>query len=319
LRKKKRNRNKQHPQQQNAGTPRAAPEDQPHEKSDNGEREQQPADSLSQQSMWSRVIESLNELTIQRLGLVVAAGLLIATWYQSCLTRDALKETREEFTAHQRPYVSLGRKDGTIEEFVEPKTATDLAGLKIYSQNGGPSPALNPHVGILMALILNATGTGPEAHPYQPHLQPFRQLLRYRLANGSTGENGSAGSIPPQSEYVSLIPELLSDVQLISMKEGKRTMVVMGELEYCDEVGTYSCRSFTLFFQGPPINSFSETTESDCAAMYGYPPRQPGQTYLLPCEQPSERQQRQEQERQEIVKRAADAPIVSPTPTPSPN
>ena len=57
--------------------------------------------------MWRRIVAWLDELTIQRLGLIVAAGLLIATWYQSCLTRDALKETQKEFTAGERPWIGI--------------------------------------------------------------------------------------------------------------------------------------------------------------------------------------------------------------------
>lgn len=271
--------------------------------------------------MWSRIVASLNELTIQRLGLVVAAGLLIATWYQGCLTRDALKETQQEFTAHQRPYVSLGRKDGTLAEFVEPKSPKGgRIGLKIYLQNGGQPPALTPNIGILTGMVLGyANGTWDV--PYALKIvQPFQPLLRYGDTNGGGGSNGN-GSIPPQSEYIAWVNDLLTPEELNSMRVGRRSLELSGRLEYCDEFGRYSCRGFTIFFNGPPINAFSEVGEEDCAMIYFYPPRRSDQTYLPPCEQPAEREQRQAQEQQEIAERAVRAPTATPAPTrtPSPN
>ena len=87
----------------------------------------------------------------------------------------------------------------------------------------------------------------------------------------------------------------------------------MGICEYCDALGQYTCRQFELFWQGPPLNAFSEINEMDCALLYGYPPKAiPGQKYLLPCEQPDEREAREKQERAELLRRAATAPTSPP-------
>lgn len=267
--------------------------------------------------MLQKILNALDQITIERLGLAVAVGLLFATWYQGCLTRNALKETRTEYTAGQRPFVSLGRKDGTIAEFVDPKTPNVLAGIKVYLQNGGHSPALTPNIAITTTLILNAIGTEPEAHPFRPQLPQFQNLTRYRyIKGGGWGGTGTRGSIPPGSEYVYFAPNILSQEQLMSMRQGKRTLMLTGVLEYCDELGNYSCRQFTLFFQGPTIDAFSEVTETDCAFMYTYPPRQPNQEFLLPCEQPDEREAREHQEKQELARRAMEAP-TSPTAAPT--
>jgi hypothetical protein len=86
-------------------------------------------------------------------------------------------------------------------------------------------------------------------------------------------------------------------------------------LEYCDEFGHYSCERFMLFWDGPPLNQFTEDAEDDCALFYSYPaPSIPGQHYLLPCEQPDEREAREKQESNEIARRAAAAAALAPTP-----
>lgn len=215
--------------------------------------------------------------------------------------------------AQQRPYLSLGRKDGTLAEFVEPKSSDpkERIGLKIYLQNGGDAPALTPNVGLLNAIIVGLPAQGLGIHTFQ-------HLLRYRDKDGVQG--GMGASIPPQSEQVVFIQDLLSQEQMNSMHKGDTTLFFQGILEYCDEFGRYSCRQFSLSFDGPPINAFSEIpSEMECADMYSYPPRRADQSYLLPCEQPAERRQRQEQEQENIAKLAAQAPIASPTATASPN
>jgi len=97
--------------------------------------------------------------------------------------------------------------------------------------------------------------------------------------------------------------------------QGKQAPQVIGRFEYCDQFGDYNCRQFGLFWQGPPFNAFFESDEIDCAFMYRYPPKTiPGETYLLPCEQPDERDARQAQEHAEMTKNAAAA---SPAPSPT--
>jgi hypothetical protein len=47
--------------------------------------------------MWGRIVARLDELTIQRLGFIVAAGLLFATWYQAHLMRQTLHDSQRAF------------------------------------------------------------------------------------------------------------------------------------------------------------------------------------------------------------------------------
>ncbi len=242
----------------------------------------------------------------------------IITNFQTCL---ALRDSREAFRTSQRPYVNLGRKDGTIADFAFDKEHPDKpAGLKVYLQNGGQSAALNPRVSIFMALILNGVGTSSEANPYQPHPESFDYIYRYK-SKGGVGGAYSMDSIPPQAEYVHYVPNLFSSEQLQSFRDGRRAPVLRGMLQYCDEFGNYTCGMFGLFWNGPPMNGFTVTDQADCTFLYSYPKNPPPDNgeYVLPCEQPAERDEREKAERAEMLKRGslASKPTIGPSASPS--
>jgi hypothetical protein len=161
---------------------------------------------------------------------------------------------------------------------------------------------------------LLAAGFQPSKEAFQPQAQRFSPLRRSTDKNGGT--SGGAGiSIAPQSEYVSFLPNQFSQEQWQRALKGEIAPIIDGMLDYCDEFGNYSCRWFSLFWEGPPEKVFIETTEISCNNLYGYPPAQPGQTYLLPCEQPKEREEREKQERQNMIEAAAKAEKASPLAT----
>ncbi len=256
-------------------------------------------------------------------GLLIIAALTGAaiTW-QSIYAGRTLTETRNEFKTAERPYVSLGRKDGTIAEFAAPKdlTANQPVGLKLYFQNGGRSPALSVNVGLIFSpMSIVGAGASPfNKQPFQPLIQGFHRLQRTTDEHGGVSSVGGGISISPQSEYVKLLPEQFSQEEWQRALKGEIAPIIFGMFEYCDEFGNYTCREFSLFWQGPPENVFMETTELDCANFYSFPPAQPGQTYLPPCEQPDEREQREQRERDQILQAAAKAGTVTPTPSPTP-
>jgi hypothetical protein len=256
----------------------------------------------------------------QRTIVILTVALVVTAIVTNIQTCEALRESRSSFQIAQQPYVSLGRKDGTLAEFVEPKDpkSGQRGGLKIYFQNGGQSPALTPNVGFLMGIILTYQNGKWETPIAVKSIQVFNNLTRSTDNKGGFSESAGSGSIPPQSEYVAFVPELLTEDQLNLMHAGNSTLNFEGEIQYCDEFGHYYCRQFTLFFQGPPIDAFSEINEMNCANMYGYPPRRADQIYLPPCEQPKEREVREKEEQEEIAKKALTAPTIIPTASPSP-
>lgn len=174
---------------------------------------------------------------------------------------------------------------------------------------------------IIPPLTFVAAGQSPtDGKPFQPQGQPFSSLRRTANLNGSS--SGAEISIAPQSEYVKFLPNQFSQEQWQRMMKGELAPIIDGMLDYCDEFGNYSCRWFSLFWEGPPENAFIETSEINCANLYGLPPlSNAGDFYLLPCEQPEEREQREKQELENlkaVVSKASRAtPVLRTTATPA--
>jgi hypothetical protein len=88
--------------------------------------------------------------------MFITVGLVVATWYQACLTRGALNETKREFNLTERPWIGVG----THVEIVQPPTVPPVTSeipnqmiLKdapfytvIHLKNYGRTPALHAQV-----------------------------------------------------------------------------------------------------------------------------------------------------------------------------
>lgn len=240
---------------------------------------------------------------IATLMLALAA---IITNFQTCY---AFKDSREAFQTSQRPYVSLGRKDGTVAEFAFDNAHPDNpVGLKVYLQNGGQSAALSLRISISVPIIVNAGKAHYETGPSRKKFEAFEPIYRYKFKGGGEGSVNS-NSIPPQSEFVHFDPNLFSSEVVKAFREGQQTALLPGVLEYCDIFGNYTCTSFTLTWFGPPISAFGGVLQGDCGPGYTYPEHPPpfGGIYIQPCEQPDERQEREKAEHAEMLKRTAIA------------
>lgn len=273
--------------------------------------------------LWRRIKEYDANKVIAVGTLVVAFTGVLGVW----LTLNSLKqsqqnfsrglrETRSDFEATERPVLGLGRKDGVVAEFAVPNAASldRYVGLRIYVENSGPSAALTPNLQVYRPpLVIFAKGQKP-MRPLAPAAgtQPPTHLLRVRNKGGALETVGGGAPIAPGSERMYSFPDLLTKQEYESMVAGGRTMLLNGFCEYCDEFGNYRCQQFTLYYQGAPFNAFSVIDSVDCSSMYAYPrKRVPGAHYLLPCEQPAEREADQARERALLLKEAE-----SPSPTP---
>lgn len=236
-------------------------------------------------------------------------------------TKWSLDESRQSFEMSQRPYVSLGRKDGIVAEVVEPKGPVPpdaLIGLNLYMKNGGRGPALTPHVGIMMGVTLRSGGSPPSEHAVQPRGEALPYLLRWKSTKDNTiYSNVDTSPILADSEFVHYVPDQFTQEQATALLNGQRYTLLTGRYEYCDEFGNYYCRQFTLDYESAPFDRFVESPWFDCTSWYAYPPRQPDQIYLPPCEQPDEREARERAERKREIQIAAEAPLASPSPSPT--
>jgi hypothetical protein len=103
----------------------------------------------------------------------------------------------------------------------------------------------------------------------------------------------------------------------------KAPLMVSGFFEYCDEFGEYVCHRFMATYTGKPIDAFNLNTVTDC--FYSYPNPGNGMTvtmkYLLPCEQPDEREKNQRLQREQMIQLMPSPipPWASPTVTATPN
>lgn|SRR5258708_1955258 len=199
----------------------------------------------------------------------------------TCETKRTNDLTHDTLDISQGAYVSIGRKDGIIAEFLFPKTDTHSnGGIVIYFQNNGHLPA-RFNWGLLTPII-----TIPES-PDFPALESahkFAPMTRTRnLKDGSTGEGGGV-TIPGESLYVEDVVELLPERIVRQMKEN-RLFMLNGAYEYCDALGNYSCRQFSMFYQGEPFNRFSESSDIECfKGLTKISAPDPNVEYLLPCE-----------------------------------
>ncbi len=105
LKKKKRHRDKDSTDQKISGLVRSSANDQSKQQQHNGDSQPEASKDAPQVPRLTKIRDAIDELTIQRLGLIVAVGLLVATWYQALLSRQGVR-------AVERAYVVFGGMDG---------------------------------------------------------------------------------------------------------------------------------------------------------------------------------------------------------------
>lgn len=204
------------------------------------------------------------------------AGTAIVTNFQTC---SALRDSRTTFEESQRPYVSIGKRDGTIGNFSELANANGNVAVVLYFHNGGNLPAsrFNPR-------LFAPTGPTPET-----------QLHMARLTNSQTTLyiNGLK-EIARDSDDTESFPDWISAADVVAAKAGKKIIPVNGFFEYCDEFGNYTCREFSISFDGS-TDEFNLLQSNECR--YEYPvviPTLPAALeYVPPC--PSSDEQKEEQ------------------------
>jgi hypothetical protein len=255
--------------------------------------------------------------------VVACVGLFVLILYTSfsgCMSCEMVKANHlaaQNFAVSERPYIVLGRKDGTIADFAVPKDWTNpraAVGLIIYFQNTGHLPALHADIGVTMTALIPPTGNKP---PIDPPERSRGEFYRARNKKGEMNWLQGESSIGGASEFLLPLANELSKADYDIIQQGHTVYMVIGAVRYCDDFGDYTCNEFTLFFEGDPFDKFRVINDEPCL-IYGYPPRRADMEYLTPCEQPEERAAREKEEREEIAKKAAEASVIAPAASPSP-
>jgi len=191
---------------------------------------------------------------------------------------EANNLTRKAFQISQSAHVTIGRKDGTIAAFKKSSDPKEMAGLELYFQNSGHVPA-KFNWGLLTWTTI------PDTNPPLKVEHQFTPMTRTKnRKDGSIGESSGAGGViggdSVQSFDVGSLPQSLVD----QLSQRNQLFIVWGRYEYCDELGTYSCREFNIFYQRTPYDSFRLMHENECVPPMPKPDKpDPNLEYLFPC------------------------------------
>jgi hypothetical protein len=216
--------------------------------------------------------------------VAIAAATIVYVVY----TERLWQTTQDALVIGQQAYVTIGRKDGVAAEFISPKDPKDNAGIVIYFQNSGHIPA-KFNWGTIMGITLI-----PPVPDFPTITSPHRFTPMVRTRNRKNPESGeSAGiTIPGDSLYTADVAELPQSA-VARLSTMNRLFEMTGAFEYCDEFGNYSCRQFTLYYQGVPYNAFRMVSDYACWPPLRSVTPDPQLEYLFPCETRAELQKEQ--------------------------
>jgi len=222
----------------------------------------------------------------------VFVGIVVAIIYGLQLGRmvDANKLTQSTLQVSQRAFVTIGRKDGTIADFVVPKDPKQNAEIILFFQNSGHLPA--KFVWGTMAGFLEAGSTNGSQIQY---VHPYHGGLNRTSEGNSTGEQGESSIIAGDSIFISTLG-VISQKGLAELPKNAPGIMILGMYEYCDELGDYFKRTFALRYRNnAPSNNLAFDLASDTPfPVFPYPHTVNGVKYLFPCETIAEREQNQQ-------------------------
>jgi hypothetical protein len=246
---------------------------------------EEPHDERSDKILW--FIKKWKEM-IEVIGVLAIIAYTILTYSESCTMREANRLTQETLELSQRAYVTIGRKDGVVGDFVVPKDPSQNAEIVIYFQNSGRLPAKFAW-GTMLPFLSSLSGqksTGiTYTHPFKG-LQPRRRDKK----TGSIGESGESDLIAGDSIYVATLGAI-SQKDLAAFPENGVGLAIFGVLQYCDGFGNFFSRNFILGYRsGAPSADLGFYLVGDTP---GFPMVLPKPTasveYLSPCENPNQR------------------------------
>lgn len=244
------------------------------------EREKEPYFESLKNDFRRRVRKT--NFILEIFGAILIFGYATIAALQWSAMNQANIQNADNFVASQRPYVSIGKRDGTIGAFVDPLDAKGKAAVVLYFHNGGNLPAS----GFNVRLFVVPT--------------PYRDYHMARLRNRTmdlTVYLGGLKDIARDSDNTELFPNLYSQADVMSARAGSKTIALNGFFEYCDAFGEYVCRDFTIGFDAP-TNGFDLLSIKSCGG-YEYPlvnPQLPADLeYVSPCPNPNEQKREQGQ------------------------
>lgn len=205
-----------------------------------------------------RQASDTHELAVQAKNQADAVrGQLPALKLAAKASQNAANIASDTLQISQGAYVSMGRKDGVIAEFRKSKDPKLRDGMVIYFQNSGHLPA-KFNWGLSNWFTRSPLIVLPGAKPFAPMMKTRDKKTGAVEETGSTDGNIGGDSI--REVAVGSLPPSFVD----SLFNENKLFEVNGTYEYCDELGTYSCKLFALAYQHSPYGSFRVLSEYDC-------------------------------------------------------
>lgn len=222
--------------------------------------------------------------TVLLQGGTIFVGSVVAVIY-ACQLRQMIKSntlTKQTLEISQRASVVLGRKDGILAEFVYPTNLADKAGILIYFQNSGHSPAK-------INWGLDSITEIPTSFPIKPATaptttdKPFLRMKRTRSKKDRNAVSETGQTIGGDSLFFDYIDIPITGRRLAEIRE--KGGIIMGtvSLDFCDSLGTYNCTTFSVAYQGKPLDRFKMLDAIECLPEWGRAKPDPDVEELSPC------------------------------------
>ncbi len=189
----------------------------------------------------------------------VAVGVIVAIIYGKQLGQmlEANNLGQKTFEVSQQASVTLGRKDGVVAEFRNSGNPKVQDGLVIYFQNSGHMPA-KFNWGLEQWFTENPVTTLPGTKHFVPMMRTRNKKTGDVTENWST--DGSIGGDAVREVAVGYLPPGFVDY----LSKTNKVFKVNGTFEYCDELGRYACRDFSLIYQQRPFGTFRIMWDQVC-------------------------------------------------------
>ena len=198
---------------------------------------------------------------------------------QAVETKIIADTARDALIASQGAYVTIGRKDGVVAEFIVPKDHPEQdAELVIYFQNTGHIPA---RVAWDLDETTNAGRFGLTYHSLGKGSTPLSPSARFKKGGWFETESSI---IAGDSILVSTLGTI-SQPDLEALPHRVPRLAIAGYYAYCDQLGNWSTHLFGMRYRSnAPSNSLSfELANDDAIPNAPLPKAMKDREFFPPC------------------------------------
>ena len=198
----------------------------------------------------------------------------------------AAQVARDTLKISERAYVTIGKKDGVVAEFIPPENQSGNLELVIYFQNSGHIPATLAWGLTGLNFIAMPPGTTKSSGIQYVEPSMGRLPVRKRFTKNGMVSRQNSGSptiiIPGDSVVTARIGQITAQ-DFDNLKSEGASPLSMGRYEYCDELGTDTWHQFALTYQYAANSGLSFHIVFDNEMPLLRPVQKKGVELLSPC------------------------------------